>query len=308
MAVRRNQRPTDRLRLEQLRALAVLHLLSPVAVVQVAHAREQSASTVQAHVEHVPGTDLNWIQMLKTHDLSSAVTRLVAPWRVRPMNADTHELKTILTLERRYIIPTFQRDYEWTEKGQWALLFEDLEAVADRLEDARRTAAAANTIAKAEKAVAPHFLGAIVLDLLPSSAGSLDMRAVIDGQQRLTTVQLLVRGILDVLLELESTRIPQVRRLIQNPTDVIRNEDDRYKLWPRRRDRDNWRSVMADTAAQGDHLYVKARGFFADKFRGIATAPDGSDRSDVVVDALLGLFKLVVIDLQKGEGLTTTHR
>ena len=76
--------------------------------------------------------------------------------------------------------------------------------------DARRTAAAAGKpIAKAEKAVAPHFLGAIVLDLLPSSAGSLDMRAVIDGQQRLTTVQLLVRGILDVLLELESTRIPR---------------------------------------------------------------------------------------------------
>ena len=147
MAVRRNQRPTNRLRLEQLRALAVLHLLSPVAVVQVAHAREQSASTVQAHVEHVPGTDLNWIQMLKSHDLSSALNLGSSrPGRkLPPMNADTHELKTILTLERRYIIPTFQRDYEWTEKGQWALLFEDLEAVvpADRGEDARRTAAAA---------------------------------------------------------------------------------------------------------------------------------------------------------------------
>ena len=114
-------------------------------------------------------------------------------------------------------------------------------------------------------------------------------------------MQLLVRGILDALLEPQLTRIPQVRRLIQNPTDVIRNEDDRYKLWPRRRDRDNWRSVMADTAAQGDHLYVKARGFFADKFRGIATAPDGLDRSDVVVDALLGLFKLVVIDIRGRE-------
>lgn len=49
------------------------------------------------------------------------------------------------------------------------------------------------------------------------------MRAAIDGQQRLTTVQLLVRGILDVLLELKSARIPRVRRLIQNPVDVIRN-------------------------------------------------------------------------------------
>jgi hypothetical protein len=218
------------------------------------------------------------------------------------MNADTHELKTILTLERRYIIPTFQRDYEWTEKGQWALLFEDLEAVAERLEDARRTAAAAGKpIAKAEKTVAPHFLGAIVLDLLPSSAGSLDMRAVIDGQQRLTTIQLLVRGMLDVLIELQSTRVSQVRRLIQNPDDVIRNADDRHKLWPRRRDRDSWRSVMTDTVPQSDHLYSKARRFFADQFRTISKGADGSDRSDVVVDALLGLFKLVVIDLEDND-------
>jgi hypothetical protein len=218
------------------------------------------------------------------------------------MNADTHELKTILTLERRYIIPTFQRDYEWTEKGQWALLFEDLEAVADRLEDARRTAVAAGKpIAKAEKTVAPHFLGAIVLDLLPSSAGSLDMRAVIDGQQRLTTMQLLVRGMLDILIELKSSRVPQVRRLIQNPDDVIQNTDDRYKLWPRRRDRDSWRSVMGDALPQSDHLYSKARRFFADRFRAISIAPDGSDRSDVVVDALLGLFKLVVIDLEDND-------
>ena len=50
--------------------------------------------------------------------------------------------------------------------------------------------------------VAPHFLGAVVLDLLPTSAGSLDARSVIDGQQRLTTIQLLVRAVLDVLTEI----------------------------------------------------------------------------------------------------------
>jgi hypothetical protein len=33
------------------------------------------------------------------------------------VQANTYELKQILTPERRYIIPTFQRDYEWTEKG-----------------------------------------------------------------------------------------------------------------------------------------------------------------------------------------------
>lgn len=219
------------------------------------------------------------------------------------MNADTYELKTILTLERRYVIPTFQRDYEWTESDQWALLFEDLEAVADRLEDARKYAELREEPAStADKRVAPHFLGAIVLDLLPSSAGSLDLRSVIDGQQRLTTIQLLVRGILDVLGEIGSPREKQVRRLIQNPSDVVHNDDERHKLWPRRRDRDVWRLAMADGAsADGDHLYLKARRFFRDHARLAMKSPDGGDRSDIVVDAFLSLFKLVVIDLEDND-------
>ena len=140
------------------------------------------------------------------------------------MKADTYELKTILTLERRYVVPTFQRDYEWTREGQWELFFDDLESVAIRLGEKRREfEAAGQPVVKADQQVAPHFLGAIVLDRLPTSAGSLDARAVIDGQQRLTTIQLLVRAILDVLVGQGSPRTHQVRRLIQNPPDVTAN-------------------------------------------------------------------------------------
>ncbi|MDQ3479737.1 MAG: DUF262 domain-containing protein, partial [Actinomycetota bacterium] len=219
------------------------------------------------------------------------------------MKADTYELKTILTLERRYVIPTFQRDCEWTQDGQWALLFEDLEAVADRLEEGRKYAEVLGEAAtKADKRVSPHFLGAIVLELLPSSAGSLDVRSVIDGQQRLTTIQLLIRGILDVLVEVGSPRAQQVRRLVQNPSDVVQATDERYKLWPRRRDRALWRTAMADEVpAAGDHLYLKARRFFASQARLAMVATDGTDRSAVVVDALLSLFKLVVIDLEDND-------
>src|SRR5947207_3101088 len=68
------------------------------------------------------------------------------------VNADTYELKTILTFERRYVVPTFQRDYEWTEDGQWSLLFDDLETVADRLEEARYQAELfGEPLTKAEK-------------------------------------------------------------------------------------------------------------------------------------------------------------
>lgn len=222
------------------------------------------------------------------------------------MQADTYQLKQIMTPERRYVIPTFQRDYEWTKDGQWQLLFEDLDTVADRLGAARGHAAAlGSSTAKAEGAVAPHFLGAVVCDQLPSPAGGLDLRAVIDGQQRLTTLQLLVRGVLDVLLEKDSPRVRQVRRLLENPSDVVHQPHERHKLWPRRKDRAVWPTAMGDTipsySGSGDHLYLKARKFFADSVRGAATGVDGKDRTDDLVDALLDLFKLVVIDLEDND-------
>lgn len=222
------------------------------------------------------------------------------------MQADTYQLKQILTPERRYVIPTFQRDYEWTREGQWQLLFEDLDSVADRLGAARAHATAlGNSPAKAEAAVAPHFLGAVVCDQLPSPAGGLDLRAVIDGQQRLTTLQLLVRGVLDVLREKDSPRVRQVRRLLENPGDVVHQPHERHKLWPRRKDRTVWPAAMDDTipayGGSGDHLYLKARKFFADSVREAATGVDGTDRTDDLVDALLSLFKLVVIDLDDND-------
>ena len=132
------------------------------------------------------------------------------------MRANTYELKQIMTPERRYVIPTFQRDYQWTRRGQWRLLFEDLDAAADRLGQARVNAQASGmSVEMAEKNVTPHFLGAVVCDRMPSPTGGLDLRVVIDGQQRLTTLQLLIRGVLDVLIEQDSRRVKQVRQMLE---------------------------------------------------------------------------------------------
>lgn len=120
------------------------------------------------------------------------------------MDAKTYPLQEILKQERRYIIPTFQRDYEWTKEEQWKLLFEDLEATADRLLEVRDSGATGSSLTRKEQAVSPHFLGAIVCAGLPFSSGGIALRSVIDGQQRLTTIQLLTRGLLDVLAESSS--------------------------------------------------------------------------------------------------------
>lgn len=219
------------------------------------------------------------------------------------MKAETRELVQVVTTPTQYVIPTFQRDYEWTEQGQWALLFEDLVSAVDRLEDARARAIAVNIpSAVLEKNVAPHFLGAVVCEQLPSSTGGVDKRTVIDGQQRLTTLMLLLRGVLDVLVERDSELAGTIKRLLWNPVELKKEPHEIYKLWPRRKDREIWTRIMDDvTPPGGNHLYEQARRFFGDQTREVIVAEDGSDRSEVVVNALIGLFKLVVIDLEDND-------
>lgn len=224
------------------------------------------------------------------------------------MDAKTYPLQDILKPERRYLIPTFQRDYEWTLDGQWRLLFEDLESTADRLLEVRDSGSEGAKLSAKEQRISPHFLGAIVCASLPFSTGGVALRSVIDGQQRLTTVQLLIRGLLDVLIEANLDRAKSVRRMLFNPEDVVDSPEEVYKLWPRRKDREVWPVAMRDsvstTAVDSDHLYLKAREYFSGAARDFATSEGGSvdaARLVALADAVSSLFKLVVIDLDDND-------
>ena len=224
------------------------------------------------------------------------------------MDAKTYPLQEILKPERRYIIPTFQRDYEWTLDGQWRLLFEDLESTADRLLDARASQSESSVVLKnKEQNVTPHFLGAIMCASLPFATGGVALRSVIDRQQRLTTIQLLVRGLSDVLQEAGSDGRKSVRRMLFNPDDVVDSPEEVHKLWPRRRDREVWPTAMGDAvpayAGSKDHLYLRARRFaeaVRESVRSDAGEPD-SERLQALADALSSLSKLVVIDLEEND-------
>lgn len=224
------------------------------------------------------------------------------------MKANTYPLQEILKPERRYVIPTFQRDYEWTEDGQWQLLFEDLESVTDDLIEVRTSGLSGTALSNKEQSMSPHFMGAIVCAALPFATGGIALRSVIDGQQRLTTIQLLIRGLLDCLLESGSDRAASLRRMLFNPEDVVSTEIELYKLWPRRRDRELWKKVMADqpdtTELEMEHLYFKARTYFAESCRLYAAADEQSNQTDrlhALLDGVSSLFKLVVIDLEDND-------
>lgn len=129
---------------------------------------------------------------------------------------------------------------------------------------------------------------------------------MIDGQQRLTTIQLLIRGLLDVLAEIEPRRAKSVRRMLFNPDD-FEGTPDEYELWPRRKDREVWPVAMGDEPPVcdelPDHLYLQARRFFSDAARDYAAALGTLDPNRLVAlaDAVPSLFRLVVIDLDDND-------
>lgn len=221
------------------------------------------------------------------------------------MQANTYPLSQILLPDRRYLIPTFQRDYEWTREGQWELLFEDLAATADRLLEVRSSGETGAALLAKEAAVSPHFLGAVVVATVLSPTGGITLRSVIDGQQRLTTTQLLVRGVLDVLTVEDSLKQHQLRDMLFNKAYLIASPEESYKLWPRRSDRMVWPRAIDDAVPDEStgHLYLEARAFFAEKSREyvVDAGQVSAERMNALADALSTLFKLVVIDLEDND-------
>lgn len=103
---------------------------------------------------------------------------------LRWVQADTQTLTRLFQFPVRYVIPLYQRPYVWSEERQWAPLWKDIAAVADRF----RLLGAADTKPPS------HFLGAIVVEQQHSPPGAPPQFLVTDKRQRLTTLQLLFRG------------------------------------------------------------------------------------------------------------------
>ncbi len=223
------------------------------------------------------------------------------------MKAADQELGLVLTRERRFLIPTYQRDYEWTEVGQWQLLGDDILDVAHRLAERRAvTPDPGKGPDTSDESIGPHFLGAVVLEALPQRGAQVNASAIIDGQQRLTTVFLLLRGLLDVLNERGlTTRARQVRKWILINPDDVEEDFEVYKLWPRRRDRDAWQKVMEDAVPSDfTHRYVDARRYFYDRFLAEVenlSVIDADDFFGTLVDALATKIKLVIVDLDNSD-------
>ena len=132
------------------------------------------------------------------------------------MDAGIQTLSGLFGTPVSFRIPVFQRPYAWTKERQWQPLWSDAQRIAGKL-----------LAAKSGEKMPPHFMGAIVLQLQSAKSGHVVKRIVVDGQQRLTTLQLLIRAAQESFQNLDDTqRATRLSKLTLNDDEDQGGDSD----------------------------------------------------------------------------------
>jgi uncharacterized protein with ParB-like and HNH nuclease domain len=175
------------------------------------------------------------------------------------MQVGTLAIQHLFEKDVLYRVPLYQRPYVWNQEEQWQPLWEDLQRLAETLLAGGQPRA--------------HFLGASVQDRPPVPPGQIETRLLIDGQQRLTTIQLFLRAFEDVARTHGDQRYHQaIGKLIRNNHPLSTHAYESFKIWPTNADRDDFQTVMdaSDRAA-----LLKEYGFRANAKAVGRNIPDG---------------------------------
>lgn len=203
--------------------------------------------------------------------------------------------------KRRYLIPLYQRQYSWRETPHIDLLWEDIERAVKRIEIDRSS-------------LVPHFMGAIVISQIKTFGKQVQAFEVIDGQQRLTTFQLLLAALRDVAEVKGSAYAVEIRKYLLND-GVMEAQEEQYKLWPSITDRRAFVKLLNTTTdlstvvglAEDDELVGKASTAAYDAFRRRIDSHVNVDgiyqegRLEILFEALKTGLAVVSIELEGGD-------
>lgn len=148
------------------------------------------------------------------------------------MKANAITLLGIFEKKMRLEVPLFQRQYVWSLEHQWAPLWEDIARKFSEYLEGRKDAPV-------------HFLGAMVLDQKLTPTTHVEKRQVIDGQQRLTTLQIFLAAFRDFCREQACEDLAkECDSFTLNRGMMADPEVDKFKVWPTRLDRPQFMDVM----------------------------------------------------------------
>lgn len=211
----------------------------------------------------------------------------------------------------RYAVPLFQRPYVWSRDKQWEPLWEDIRRTADGL-DALIAGGMAED--KALKTADRHFLGAIVIQAMSNSSKYIQARSIIDGQQRLTTLQVLLHAAKAIMADIGLAQEAAILDgMVNNEEKYWASDHDRFKLWPTNLDRQVYSQIMTagmtpvnyGTLVDPSAPLVGAHKFFHEQIGGWVREEDAHEkrerRARSLVLAIRELVRVVEITLKEHE-------
>ncbi|MBB1125111.1 DUF262 domain-containing protein [Thiospirillum jenense] len=196
------------------------------------------------------------------------------------MKAEETRLRPLIEPTKQLIIPLFQRFYIW-DKKYWDILWNDLGELASD-EDQQRT----------------HFLGSLVFIPDENSSPSLSRFVVIDGQQRITTLLVILAAIRDLARAEEQINLADEinNKMLSNQ---YKQEDDYYKLLLSDNDHDAFQNILDEKQHQVHRLSDCYRYFREQINKHVQEF--GSSQLRSMFEIIADRFSLVTITLATNE-------
>lgn len=233
------------------------------------------------------------------------------------MKANAVPLLGLFERKWRLEVPLFQRQYVWSREQQWEPLWEDIARKFTEYLEGRKDSPV-------------HFLGAMVLDQKMTPSTHVEKRQVIDGQQRLTTLQIVLAALRDFCREYElADHAREFESHTLNKGMMADPEVDRFKVWPTRLDREHFVDVLSlgsREAIEAKHPLTKRKWartydprpriieaylYFDDQIREFFLGTEDEPplcaeqplelRVDEAFQALKNALQVVAIDLEQGD-------
>ena len=233
------------------------------------------------------------------------------------MRADAFPINTVLNERQQWVVPVYQRHYGWEtdEDKQIPKLWADLQDQAlERLE---------------HRTVYQHYFGAIIsYETQGQRFGSVRQRFLVDGQQRVTTFQLVLIAIREVSRKREVLHyIDVLNAYLFNDKGPGMLDPDReyFKLWPSSYDRGLYQDIIQNKpddlrTLKSEYFYKNGnlkKGQAPNLLRAylyLITAIDEfiqerlddfgnsiEDTLDAIIDGFLSGFRIVLIQLDQDD-------
>lgn len=207
------------------------------------------------------------------------------------MKADNLRISKVFSAggDIHYVLPHFQREYTW-EKENWRTLLADALAVCDEVP---ASPVDGRTVSEVE-----HFLGSIVVIHDGMRSGTISAFKLVDGQQRLTTVALLLKAISRYAASSLPALAKRLEKLLVNADET---GDLYYKILPtiKNGDRATYCALLGEAPLPGNRSRIAdAFAFFEAELR--TRFAEGLDPERLAA-VVTNLFQVVFVELDERE-------